>query len=355
VHGEVKWSRTTAERPETDGRPAPVSAPEDDGRGRHAEKPREVPARGWKDILVRTWVETKNDNVSLLAAGVAFYAMLALVPALIAAVGVYGLVADPNDIERQISDLLGAAPAEVRDLLVSQLEQITQDRRSAIGLSAIIGLVVALWSASSGTKQLIAAINAAYDETETRKFFKLRGLSLALTIGAIFFLLVMVGLIAFLPALLDAVGLGDTGRTIASIVRWPLVLVLFVIGLLVMYRLGPDRDNPEWRWASPGAIVAAVLFLAGSILFSVYTARFASYGKTYGSLGSIVVLMLWLLLTSYAIIFGAELNSELERQTAHDTTEGADRPLGERDANAADTVGATAKEVLAEQKRQKGG
>jgi membrane protein len=331
-----------------------VSPPADDGRGRQAQQPTHIPARGWKDVLVRTWAESKEDNVSLLAAGVAFYALLALVPALIAAVAVYGYFADPSDIERQVSDLLGAAPAEVRDLVVSQLEQITQDRQSAIGLSAIIGIVVALWSASSGTKQLIAAINAAYDETETRKFFALRGLSLALTIGAILFLLVTVALIAFLPAILDAVGLGGgAGRTVATVLRWPLLAVVFVGGLAVLYRLAPDRDNAEWRWVSIGAVVAAVLWLAGSALFSVYTARFASYDQTYGSLGSIVVLMLWLLLTAYAIILGAELNAETERQTARDSTEGRDRPLGGRDATAADTVGATAEEVMKRRKRDR--
>jgi membrane protein len=347
---------TTADRPpQAEQAERPVRPPPDDGRGRQAAQPTGIPPRGWKDVLVRTWAEAKEDNVSLLAAGVAFYALLALVPALIAAVAVYGLIADPSEIERQVSDLLGAAPAEVRDLVVSQLEQITQDRRSAIGLSAIIGLVVALWSASSGTKQLIAAINAAYDETETRKFFALRGLSLALTIGAILFLLVTVALIAFLPALLDAVGLeGGAGRTVATVLRWPLLAVVFVGGLAILYRLAPDRDNAEWRWVSIGAVVAAVLWLAGSALFSVYTARFASYDKTYGSLGSIVVLMLWLLLTAYAIILGAELNAETERQTMRDSTEGRDRPLGDRDATAADTVGATAGEVMADRKRARG-
>jgi membrane protein len=326
----------------------------DDGRGRQADRPTEIPKRGWKDILVRTWAEAKDDNVSLLAAGVGFYALLALVPALIAAVALYGLFADPTQIESQVSDLLGAAPAEVRDLVVSQLQDITQSRSSAIGLSAIIGVVVALWSASSGTKQLIGAINAAYDETETRKFFKLRGLAIMLTVGAILFLLVTVGLIAFLPSVLESVGLGDVGRTAASIARWPLLAVLFVVGLALLYRLAPDRDDPEWRWVSPGAVVATVLWIAGSALFSYYTANFGSYNETYGSLGAIVVLMLWLLLTSYSIILGAELNAEIERQTAKDSTEGRDLPLGQRDAEVADTVGATAEEVMATRKRQRG-
>ena len=324
-----------------------------DDHGRQADQPTDIPRRGWKDVVTRTAVEVKEDNVSLLAAGVAFYSLLALVPALIAAVAIYGLFADPAQIERHVSDMLGAAPAEVRDLIVTQLEDITNDRSSAIGLSAIVGLVVALWSASSGTKQLIASINVAYDEKESRKFVMLRALSLALTIGAILFLLVAVGLIAFLPAVLEAVGLGDVGRTVASIIRWPLLAALFAAALAVMYRLAPDRDDPELKWTSPGAIVATIIFLIGSALFSLYTKRFASYNETYGSLGAIVVLMLWLLITAYAIIIGAELNAETERQTTYDTTQGQDRPLGQRDANAADTMGATAEEVRARRKAEK--
>jgi membrane protein len=324
-----------------------VSAAEGSDRGRHAESPKEIPARGWKDVLVRTYVEMKKDNASLLAAGVAFYALLALVPALVAAVSLYGLFADPSEIERQVQEFLGAAPAEARELIQSQLENIVEGQSSSIGLGLIIGLVLALWSASSGTKQLIGAINVAYDEEESRKFFKLRGLALVLSLSAILFLLIAVGLIAVLPAVVEDLGMGSAGRTVATIVRWPLLAVGFMIALSVLYRMAPDRDDPEWRWVSWGAVVATVLWLVGSFLFSIYTANFASYNETYGSLGAVVVLMLWLLLTAYAIIAGAELNSELERQTVRDSTEGRDRPLGQRDATAADTVGPTAEEIKA--------
>jgi membrane protein len=194
---------------------------------------------------------------------------------------------------------------------------------------------------------MIGAINAAYDEKESRKFFRLRGLALLLTIGAILFLLLAVGLIAVLPPLLENLGLGDTGRTVASVFRWPVLALGFALALAVLYRVAPDRDDAEWRWISPGAIVATILWLVGSFLFSIYTANFASYNETYGSLGAVVVLMLWLLLTAYAIIGGAELNAEIERQTVRDSTQGRDRPLGRRDATAADTVGATAEEIKA--------
>jgi membrane protein len=317
------------------------------GRGRRAESPREIPARGWKDVLVRTQKEMKRDNVPLLAAGVAFYALLALVPAMVAAVSLYGLVADPNEIERQVEEFLGAAPAEARELIQSQLQDIVEGRQSSIGLGLLIGLILALWSASSGVKQLIGAINVAYDEEESRKFFKLRGLALLVSVSAILFLLVAVAIIAVLPNVIEDIGLGDAGKTLVSILRWPLLAVGFAVGLSILYRVGPDRDDAEWRWVSWGAVVATVLWLIGSALFSIYTANFASYNETYGSLGTVVVVMLWLLLTAYAIIAGAELNAELERQTARDSTRGRDRPLGQRDATAADTVGATAEEVRA--------
>jgi membrane protein len=324
-----------------------VSAAKGSHRGRQAESPQQIPARGWKDVLARTYVEMKKDNASLLAAGVAFYALLALVPALVAAVSLYGLFADPSEIERQVREFLGAAPAEARELIQSQLEDIVEGQSSSIGLGLIIGLVLALWSASSGTKQLIGAINVAYDEEESRKFLKLRGLALLLSLSAIVFLVIAVGLIAVLPAVVEDLGMGSAGRTVATIIRWPLLAVGFMVGLSVLYRLAPDRDDPEWHWVSWGAVIATVLWLVGSFVFSIYTANFASYNETYGSLGAVVVLMLWLLLTAYAIIAGAELNSELERQTMRDSTEGRDRPLGQRDATAADTVGPTAEEIKA--------
>ena len=316
-----------------------------DDRGRHAEQPTDVPAKGWKDVLARTRAEAKQDNVTLLAAGVAFYALLALVPALVALVSAYGLVADPSEVEEQVSELLGAAPAEVRDLVTSQLRSITEDAQTAVGLAAIISLVVALWSASSGVKNLIAAINAAYDEDETRGFVKLRTVSLIFTLGAVVFLVASFFLIAFLPSLLADTGLGDVARALVGALRWVALLVGMMVALSLLYRYGPDRDNAKWTWVSPGAIVATLLWLAASALFAVYTGNFGQYNETYGSLGAVVVVMLWLYLSALAVILGAELNAELERQTVMDTTEGRPSPMGGRGATAADTLGPTAEEL----------
>jgi len=314
-------------------------AEEGANRGRGAESPREVPPRGWKDVVVRVMRQVKSDNVPLLAAGVAFFALLALVPSLVALVSVYGLVAEPADIQRNIDDALAAAPAEVRELVSSQLSSIVESEPSGLRLGVIVGLALALWSASAGVKHLIAAINVAYDEDEGRGFFKLRGLALGMTLGAILVAAVALGVFVVLPATLDNGGAEGTGRTALLIVRWPLLALLALAVLAVLYRWSPDRDRARWRWVSPGAVFATVGWVVASIGFSIYTANFGRYNETYGALGAIVVVMLWLFISAYVVIAGAELNAELERQTAVDSTTGPSRPLGERQAYAADTVG----------------
>lgn len=316
-------------------------------RGRIADTPTQVTAKGWKDVLVRVKAEAKDDHVTLLAAGVAFYALLALVPALAAMISLWGLVADPDEIGRQVVDALSAAPAEVRDLVTTQMESITQNSTGANLLALLVGIALALWSASSGVQHVIEAINTAYDEQETRGFVRRKGLALAFTLGAIVFVVMAFALIALLPALMAETGLGIVGRVIVGIVRWVVLAAGGVTALAILYRYGPDRDNPEWKWASPGALVAGAIWLVASIVFSIYTANFGKYNESYGSLGVVVVVMLWLFLTAVAVIIGAEVNAELERQTTHDTTDGRPEPMGERGAYAADTLGPTADEVRA--------
>jgi membrane protein len=312
---------------------------QDDGRGRRAARPSQVPARGWKDVAVRVKAEMKSDDVPLLAAGVAFFALLALVPALAALVSLYGLVADPADIERNLEDVLAAAPQEVRDLVTSQLESIVDSSPSGLKVGAIVGLVVALWSASSGVKHLIGAVNLAYDEEETRGFVKLRGLSLVMTVAGIAVMALAVAGLVVLPHALDDQGTVGLARALLLVVRWPVFAVLGLVGLALIYRYAPDRDAPQWRWVSPGAVFAVVVWVIASVLFSLYTANFGQYNETYGALGAVVVVMLWLFITAYVVITGAEINAELERQTAHDTTVGRRRRMGERNAYAADTLG----------------
>ncbi len=314
-------------------------------RGRDAEAPREIPARGWWDVVRRVQLEAKQDQVPLLSAGVAFYSLLALIPGLIAAISIYGLVGDPSQVGRQVQDLAGGLPSSARNLLEDQLHRVLSTNRAGLSVGVLVGIVVALWSASSGVAHLVQALNAAYDEDESRGAIKLRASSLVMTLAAIVFVGVTVGLITILPNVLDSAGLGDAARTTLELLRWPLLAVLFLLALAALYRWAPDRDEPRWRWATPGAIFATVAWIVGSVLFGLYADHLGSFSQTYGALAGVVVLMLWLLLTATVILLGAEMNAELERQTAKDSTVDRPRPMGRRGAEAADTVGPVGDEL----------
>jgi membrane protein len=310
-----------------------------EAHGRGATRPSDIPARGWLDIVKRTQKEIKTDNVTLIAAGVAFYSMLAIFPALIAVVTIYGLVAEPSDVQQQVDSFAENMPPGAGELLTDQLDRIVRTSQRSLSIALVISLVAALWSASAGIQALIKGLNIAYDEQETRGFVKLRGLALLLTIGGIVVVLGAIALIAVLPAVLSSMGLGRAGELAISIGRWPALIVLVAVALAVLYRLGPDRANPRYRWISWGALAAVVLWVAISAGFSYYVSNFGSYGQTYGSLGAVIVLLLWLWLSALAALIGAELDAEIERQTGRDTTTGPERPRGERDATVADTLG----------------
>ncbi len=314
-------------------------------RGRAADKPGDIPAKGWKDIAVRVKESLRDDQVSLLAAGVAFFTLLALAPALAAVVSIYGLVTTPAEASRQIGDFTTALPAEARSLIGDQLKNVAAGDAGGLGLALVVGVLLSLWAASGGMKQLIEAINVAYDESETRKFLRLRGLALLFTLGMITLFVAVLGLLAVLPALLDNTGLGSVGRTVVNVLRWPLLAVLMAAALAILYRYAPDRDEPKLRWVTWGAGIATLLWVIGSVLFTVYVSNFGKYNETYGSLGAVVVLLLWLYLSAFIILLGAEINAEMELQTRKDTTEGAEQPMGRRDAYAADRVGPSADDL----------
>ncbi len=317
--------------PSRSSSPAPEQIP-----GGQADSPMDIPAQGWKQVLLRTKQQIKEDNIPLLAAGVAFYAFIALFPALIAAVTVYGLVSDPAEVEEQIAGFADTLPEDAASLLTDQLTDIAGGSSSALGWGLLLSLGGALFAASGGVQNLIKAVNIAYDEEETRGFVKLRALALALTLGAIVFIVVAIGLIAVLPVLLD--GLGAAGRIAAQVARWGGLVVFVMIALAVVYRFAPDRDDPKFRWVGLGSAVATLLWVLGSAAFSLYVSNFGSYGKTYGALAGVVILLLWLWLTSLIILIGAEINSETEQQTAKDTTQGPEKPMGERRAVKADSL-----------------
>jgi membrane protein len=305
--------------------------------GGKAERPTDIPARGWIQVVKRGWREAKADQVPLLAAGVAFYAFLAIFPALIAIVSIYGLFADPSTIANQLNSLTATLPDEAAQIITDQVTALSS-RRQTLGISLVLSLLIALWSASAGISNLLTAINVAYNEEEKRGFVKRRLMALGLTVAAIIFMVIVLGLVAVLPPVLKVVFETGALRWVLQIIGWLIVVVLVPAALALLYRLAPDRDAPRMRWASVGAVVATLIWLAASIGFSIYTSTFGNYAKTYGVFAGIVVLLLWLWLTMYAILLGAEINAESEQQTIADTTEGEEELLGERGAVKADSI-----------------
>jgi len=309
-----------------------------DVAGRQAERPAEIPARGWFAILRRVRAEVKQDDVSLLSAGVAFYAMLAIFPAIIAIITVYALVADPAQVESQVGEFAKGLPSGADALLTEQLKAAASSADRSLSIGLALSLLGVLWSVSSGVQALVKGLNRVYDEEETRGFLKLRGLSLLLTVGAIVVAVVALALIAVFPAVIDRLELGRAGELAASVARWIVLALLILVALAVLYRFAPDRANARWRWVSPGALVALALWLLASFGFSWYVDNFGNYNETYGALAAVIILLLWLYLSAFVVLLGAELDAEMERQTARDTTTGPPRPLGRRGAEVADTV-----------------
>ncbi len=323
------------EEPVTDDATNISNEPGED-RGRDAERPSDLPAKGWRDVLVRVKDQMRDDHVSLSAAGVAFFGFLSVIPGLAAFVSLYGLFADPNQVRSRVEQAFGALPSDARHLLTDQLSRLTESSKASLGFGLAVSLAIALWSSSSGVAHLIEAINLAYDEKQTQGFVKRRATALLFT-----FAVVVTGIIA-VGGIGVAANIGGSNsfvQWVMRIVTWLVVALLFIVILSVLYRLGPDRDQPKWRWVTPGSVTALVLWVAISIGFQFYVANFGSYNETYGSLAAIVIMLFWLFLSALVVLLGAELNAELEHQTARDSTVGQERPLGARDAYVADTVG----------------
>jgi membrane protein len=281
-------------------------------RGREASSPGEIPARGWLDIVKRSVKQLQSDNISVVAAGVAFYFFLALVPALIAVISVYGLVAQPADVQRQLESVVAALPADAANLVLSQAQTVVEQGSASLGLGLVISILAALLAASQGMLAIIKALNIAYDEEESRKFLRQRALALLLTAGVAAAAVLGVGGMVVVANL--AKSLGTFEKIALTVLRWPVLAALGALALAAIFRYAPDRDPASWRWVTPGAIAATLLWLVASVGFSFYVRNFGSYNETYGSLTAVVVLLLWLFLTAFAIVFGAELDSEAERQ-----------------------------------------
>lgn len=325
--------------PRQDGGPTPEQAEAaEPGRGRAARRPGEIPARGWRDIAVRTWRSFNSDRLPAVAAGIAFYSLLSLFPALAAFVSLYGLFFDVSTVQQQLSYLDGLVPPDVLALIGTELTRIVTERSGSLSLAFVLSLVLSLWSANAASKALFGGLNVAYHEREKRNFFVLNLETLAFTLGALVFLGLGVAAIVVVPVLFRFLPLG-LGAAALSLLRWPILVGLMTVGLAALYRFGPSRDAARWRWLSAGAVIAAVLWLVASLLFSWYVSNFANYTATYGSLGAVAGLMMWLWVSALVVLLGAELNSELENQTAVDTTTGAPEAMGRRGAVMADTLG----------------
>ena len=309
------------------------------GRGRRATAPTEIPGPGRLDVLWRLYRSVGEDRILLTAAGVAFYVLLALVPTLTAIVSIYGLFNNPSGVLDQVELLVGIVPPGALEIIRDQLVRLTGQSNNTLGLTLIFSLVLALWSASAGSRAMFEALNIAYGEEEKRSFIHLNALSLAFTLGGAVAACLVVAVLVVLPAVLALLpGEGGIGWIVRGASYGVLLFVVLAV-LAALYRWGPSREAAKWRWISPGVILTVPLFGVVSGLFSWYVANFTDNNATYGSLGATIGLMTWLWITMTLVIVGAEVNSEIEHQTAQDSTTGPEEPLGQRGAHMADSVG----------------
>jgi len=312
----------------------------DDGRGRAADAPSEIPVRGWKDILLRVYRGISEDRILLIAAGVTFYLLLSIFPGLAALFSIYGLFADPANIARHLDTLAAIAPGGATDILQDAMTRLAAKGGTSLGVGFIVGLAVSLWTARSGISAIFDALNIVYDEKEKRGTVKFYLATLTFTLASIVFMLLAIAIVVLLPVVLNFIPLPGGTDLLVKVARWPLLFVLAALALAVLYRYGPSRSHAHWRWVTWGSGLATLLWIAASVLFSWYVANFGSYNKTYGSLGAIIGFMTWIWISIIVVLLGAKLDAEMEHQTARDTTQGARKPLGMRGARMADTVGA---------------
>lgn len=315
-------------------------------RGRHADKPSEIPKSGWKDTLFRVKGEMKHDHISIVAGAMAYYALFSLVPAFSAVVLIYAWFSDPAEIRDHLNSVAQFIPEDGKKFLDTTLTSLSAKAGPKLGLGALGALAVSLWSASKAIKALIDGLNIVYEEEEKRGFVKYTLTALALTLLGIVLAIAAMLVVVGIPAITNFLNLGAL-ESVATLGSYVLLLFMFSLYLSAVYRYSPCRAKAKWRWVTWGSMIASVLFALTSALFSWYAKEFGNFNKTYGSLGAAVVLMTWFYLSSYVILLGAEINAELEHQTKNDSTTEPEKPMGERNARMADTVGPTYNEVKA--------
>jgi membrane protein len=317
-----------------------LESPETEDRGRQADKPSEIPVRGWKDILLRVYANILKHRILALAAGMTYYSILAIFPAIAALVAVYGLFSDPLAIARHLDQLGSFLPGGALDIAREQLTRVASKGSQTLGVTFAIGLATSLWSANAAMKSLFDTLNIIHGEEEKRGFLMLNIVSLGFTVGGVLFVIAALSSIVAIPVVLNYVGLSDIADALIRIGRWPAMYLILTVALAVIYRYGPSRQAPKWRWITWGSAMAALSWLVVSGLFSWYASNFGNFNATYGSLGAIIGFMTWLWISAIVILLGAEIDAEMEHQTACDTTTGNPKPIGLRGARMADTAGA---------------
>jgi membrane protein len=335
----ARAARDDAARGEPLGRSSARRSPDKSGgaaRGASARTPTDIPARGWKEIGWRVYEQIGKDRVLAVAAGVTFYWLLAIFPMIAALVSIYGFVADPSTIMGHLKAMGDVLPGGALDVIGEQVKRIASQPSGQLGFGFIAGLAVTLWSANAGMKAIFDALNVAYNEEEKRSFLMLNAQSMLFTLAMIIGAIVAMLGVVVLPVALGFLGLGETAQTLINLARWPILLVLVMFALALLYRYGPSREQPQWRWLSPGAVVAALVWLIASLAFSFYAQNFGTFNETYGSLGAVIGFMIWMWISAAIVLVGAELNAESEHQTARDTTNDPPQPMGQRGANVAD-------------------
>lgn len=304
----------------------------------NANKPSEFSGKEWKAIGKRVIDQLKRDHVQITAAGVAFYFFMALFPTIVAAISLYNLVLEPSQISEQMAKLQGVVPPETYSIFKSIIDPLLNESSQTLGWSFAVSILLSLWSANKGTSAIFEGVNIAYNQLDERGFIKKKIMTLLFTLGGIVIGIISIAAVIAFPSLINKLGLSTFITGILSLGRWVLMAGILIFSLGILYKFAPARTRARFKWVNWGAAAATVLWLTGSILFSWYVSNFGSYSNTYGSFAAVIIMLLWLFLTAFIILIGAEINSEMEHQTKKDSTIGSPKPMGERGAWHADHV-----------------
>ena len=317
-----------------------IREPDAEALGRLADSPAHIQWPGWRAVLRRTALEMLTDRVALVAAGCAFYATLAVFPAISILISVYGLAFDTETVLPQLETLRDLLPPAAFQLIAERVQMLVSKPPGTLTISLLTSLAVTLWSSAAGAKSIIGALNLAYEEREERSFLAYQATAFVITACVILGTVMGLAFMVALPPALTFFGFADHQRLMVRVVSLLLLVFAVMLSLSLLYRYGPSREKPRWRWVTPGSLIATVIWLLASSLFSYYVATFSTYDAMYGPLGTVVGFMMWFYVTAYAVLLGAELNAELELQTVRDSTSGPPEPLGRRGAYVADHVAA---------------